>query len=488
MAELSRLYDKQEIQIPDDPVQWIESTRWLRGEPFSLKGRQYLKDIMRDPTEQIFIVKGRQTECSEMLVNLMMYNAVKYPGSVSLYMSKDWKTTRLFSNTRFRDMAVKPSPEWDKLFDESDKQIMSEKRLKNGSMIFFRSSWNSFDESRSMPVDMAYLDESQSSDLERLDVLLESMSHSKIKRLWAIGTGAPESSAWHQKYTMTKQHKWHKGRQKWQVVNDVKTDNMHGYHAPQSITPFHTQKEIDQKISQSPSEAIARQEIEGEFTSGASVPITKSMMNACLIDQEQAPGARDQDLFLGIDWGGGRAKTVTWLMHVQKEHDVEIFCLDEARVIETKSIDAQTQTIMQYIDKINPASIVVDSGGGMAQVQRLEARYTTRITRAWFNTDLSKPFEHISHENRVNLDRTTAIDKLISIINQTHLMLPKKYDWVIDHFTCLRSKMITLSSGQIYPKYDKVKGSNNDALMACVYAHAAHKLNGQHYEYFGMIG
>ena len=469
--------------IPDDPVAWVEQTRILRGQKFSLDGREYMRQIYRDQAQQVMIRKGRQTECSEMLVNLMMYNAVKFPGTISLYLSKDWKSTRVFSKLRLESMAMQTSPDWEKQFTDKDDQIMTEKKLQNGSMIYLRSAFNAFEEARSFPLDFAYLDESQSVSMDKLDVLIESMAHSDHKRLWAVGTGAPSETAWHARYSLGIAHKWHKGRGVW-VPEPGKTDMQgiqHCYHIPQSITSYITQDEVKRKIDKSPSRTTALQEIEGEFTDGSQVPITQAAMQTCF--KERLPRHTDQSLLVGMDWGGGsRSKTVLWAMW--HDADMDAFIVHDVKIIEQKSPALQAQAAIKYIERMDPGAICIDEGGGMHQVDTLTSTYPDRVTKAHFLTDIAKPFEHVPDMNRVNIDRTTAIDGIIDLIDTGRLKIPRKFDWIIPHFTCIRGQVIALTGGQNYLRYGKDRTSQNDALMACVYAHAAHKLKGLKPKFF----
>ena len=104
--------DPNPYHLSEDPVKWTEQTRSVRGQAFSFNDREYLLPIYRETTPEVYIVKGRQTELTEALVNLMMFNAWKHPDSISLFMSSTWDKTYTFSNLRIRDMALKTSPIW----------------------------------------------------------------------------------------------------------------------------------------------------------------------------------------------------------------------------------------------------------------------------------------------------------------------------------------------------------------------------------------
>ena len=82
--------DPNPYNLSSDPIQWTKQSRTIRGQPFSFENREYLIPIYRETVPEVYIVKGRQTELTEALVNIMMFNAWKYPDSISLFMSSTW--------------------------------------------------------------------------------------------------------------------------------------------------------------------------------------------------------------------------------------------------------------------------------------------------------------------------------------------------------------------------------------------------------------
>ena len=107
--------------LPLDVVEWVKATRYIKDDdgkavPFSFADRQYLVDLYHivADSKEIYIVKGRQTEITEMAVNLMMYWAWKYPGVTILYVNYRQENAYRIAKRRLRE-AVKISPIWERI-------------------------------------------------------------------------------------------------------------------------------------------------------------------------------------------------------------------------------------------------------------------------------------------------------------------------------------------------------------------------------------
>ncbi|MDA8032464.1 MAG: phage terminase large subunit family protein, partial [Alphaproteobacteria bacterium] len=254
-----------------DPIKWIEATRYLKNrQPFTFEGRPYLPQIYRDPAPEIYIVKGRQTEISELLVNMMMYNAGRHPGTVGLYMSSTQDKAYAFSNMRLEDWALKTSPAWRQLAPKKQSHTRQIK-LVNGSTMLFRSAFNQYEEARAYPVDFLYLDEIQSQDVEYIDVAKEAMSHSRHGRIWGVGTGDYEETEWWKRWHMGVRHRW--DGDAW-VAEAGGDPRIHSYHIPQAIVPWITDEDIEAKFNAAQSRNQAIMEITGWWVEGVQKPIT----------------------------------------------------------------------------------------------------------------------------------------------------------------------------------------------------------------------
>ena len=481
LATLAKQYpDKPTESIPDDIIQWAERDRTLKGKPFSWAGHEYLIDICRDvlKTKSVFLAKGRQLGASEAAVTAMLYFAIKHPGVVCLYMSSNAEKAKLFSKIRIKNWAISTSPKIAKLFPK-DEDLVGSRQLSNGSILLFRSSQGNFESTRSIPADLLILDEAQSMPMDALSVATESMSASKFGHLLCIGTGAPQGSSWHEAWQTGTEYHYHHKSKKWRRVAGQKNNkHAHSYFLPQSATGRFTAKEIKQKLEDTPgSYTRAQEEIEAMWTAGTERPFPYDVMQRCLVSNTIR--ANNEPQFLGIDWGGNtKSKTVLTVLHFEPNTDT--FVIDDVYDVNTSKVDIQTQRVIEYIERMNPAGIVCDLGGNTAAVQRLESKYDRRIVKAWFSGNIADPFVFKADRNQIHIDKSTAVDDLIQITGQRRLQIPKKHSWVIDHFTCIDGSLQTNRSGQAYMQYTTDKKRNrDDAAMSLLYAHAAYKLKGK---------
>ena len=189
--------------IPDDIIEFILKYRILKGKPFSFKDREYLIPIYREKTRELFILKARQMEITEMAVNLLLYYLLKNDGTYGLYMTDREDHVKAFANL-MRD-AINTS--------EKLKQLVisvtnSDIKFANGSILYMMTGWNKFEKARGYAIDFAVVDEAQSLDLEAFAVINETLSHSIHKRLWVIGTGNDEGSEWYKLWSSGTQMEW----------------------------------------------------------------------------------------------------------------------------------------------------------------------------------------------------------------------------------------------------------------------------------------
>src|SRR3989442_2871091 len=80
-----------------DIVEWTEKYRTIKGKPFRFEKRDYLKQIYRDPGNEIYIAKPRQMEITELAINWLLYHLLKYPNTVSLYVTDRHDHIAVFS-------------------------------------------------------------------------------------------------------------------------------------------------------------------------------------------------------------------------------------------------------------------------------------------------------------------------------------------------------------------------------------------------------
>lgn len=272
----------------------------------------------------------------------------------------------------------------------------------------------------------------------------------------------------------------------WVAQND--TDLRHGYHLPQTLMPHIplTKEDAVEKYRISPEYSIESKKDDGLYTDsdfirhvmagfveGELRPISENMMIPLFTDDTLN---RCNDVYIGIDWGG-MGKTIVWVW--QKVDDT--FQVLHIEKIETGEIDKQYEICVNLIDEYEAKKIVVDAGGGISQVQRLQKRYGNRVIRNSYLSRPEKPLptkseeKTLRSEGRYTIDRTFAIDRIIDLVKKQKIAIPTKYKWIIPQFTAVQGEQVKLkSTGQMYTRYFHSVAEPDDAMHAALYSFIAY--------------
>ncbi len=475
--------------IPDDNVVFAEKFRVLKGEPFCFAGREYLPHIYHNDNKEVNIVKARQMEITEFSMNWLVANLARHKYAVGLYMSDRQDHANIFS--RRLEAAIEESALLKSLIIPG-KRSLSRQPFRNGSVLYMYSAWGDFEAARSIPVDFAVVDEMQSVNVEALPVLKEALSKSKYGKLVKIGTGSDEGDGWW--------NEWHRGTQmfwnretfgmppQWDVVkNTQRVDGIISYRLNQNMAAWLNQDIIAQKKKTYSPRRFAN-EVEGWWFKGMRKPILEKEMltlfdrNIGFIPSNEVD--HTMPVYMGVDWGGGtNAFTVPWIWQLTSKTAPRFQLLYVSKITE-RSTEAQADMIANLIDKYDVDRVVIDEGGGARQVEKLSKRYADGVIKCHFVNRPGDPFEKISSENRVNVDRTWMIESIIDLIQRPEEIkdfphpIPRIHipgrkledvEWLIDHFTCIEAESVDTGTGT-YTKYTHPEETNDDALMACGYA------------------
>lgn len=497
-------------QLSQDVVTWVTQVRRLRdGSQFTFENRDYLLPLYRDNADEIYIVKGRQTEITEYAENWLLFNLWRYPGAVGLYMSDNQDRVSVFSKLRLHEWGIEKSPILKDMAADNLGNV-SWQPWKNTSHLFMFSAFGDFDKALSIPADFVVIDEAQNQDLTALPKVKESMSHSKHKKIRVIGTGSFEGDSWFNLWMSGDQREWDWKARTW-VARRPENDRVaHSYHLSQEIVPWITAEEIEKKRN-SPSYTPMRflQEVIGEWWKGARKPLTEkdivalfdnslSFVPAAEVRHELGP------VFGGFDWGGGQ-HTVYWIWQMVDAQAPRFRLLNTGR-IETDSPEGQAEEVANLVDAYKLDQGVMDGGGGQYQVEKLAKRYAHRMVLNFYMTapkkpgmpDPTMPLDFTREENRITVDRTWIIESLIDLIKRPdpqgyHRVAiphaqPPLIDWVIDQFTCIETEEVNLPGGARYIRYFRPETKRDDALHGAVFALLAkiiYKWNKRGARFFG---
>ena len=481
----------------DDIVTWTPQVRMLKGKPFSFEGRKYLEKPYRSTASEINIVKPRQMEITEFALNWLLFNLIKYPFSVGLYMSDRQDHVGIFSKLRLQAGAIEQSPYLKSKVVPREHNV-SWQPFVNGSHLYMHSAWGDFEAARSIPVDFAVVDEMQSVNVEALPVLKQSMSKSDHKKLLKIGTGSDEGDGWWNEWHEGTQFEWNKEAIDYDgshgvwlpVPNTVEVPGIESYKISQYMAFWISESEIERnRRLYTPRRFI--NEVEGWWFKGMRRPlVAKEMMNLMDRNLDFTPAEKvDHTLpvFMGVDWGGGtQAFTVVWIWQLVNEN-IPRFKLLHLEKITDPSTEAQADRAIILIDRYQVDQVVMDAGGGIRQVEKLSKRYGDRVYKCHYRYNAEDPVEIITKEHRVNCDRTWGIETIIDLIKRPetnpnypngiprmHLPYkePLKIEWVIDNFTCIEAETAE-ANGKSFVKYTHPESMPDDALHAAVYAYLA---------------
>lgn len=481
----------------DDIVTWTTKARMLKGKPFSFEGRKYLEKPYRSTASEMNIVKPRQMEITEFALNWLLYNLINNPYSVGLYMSDRQDHVGIFSKLRLQAGAIEQSPYLKSKMVPREHNV-SWQPFVNGSHLYMFSAWGDFEAARSIPVDFAVVDEMQSVNVEALPVLKQSMSKSPHRRLLKIGTGSDEGDGWWNEWHEGTQFEWNKEvidsdgtRGIWlPMPNTAEVPGIESYKISQHMAFWIPESEIERnRRLYTPRRFI--NEVEGWWFKGMRRPLlAKEMMT--LFDKNLDFTPSDQvnhtlPIFAGFDWGGGtQAFTVAWIWQLVSEN-IPRFKLLHLEKISDPSTEAQADRAINLIDKFEIDQVVMDSGGGTRQVEKLSKKYGPRVYKVNYRYDAADPVEIIPKEHRINCDRTWIIETIIDLIKRPepnsnypngipriHLPYrdPLKIEWIIDHFTCIEAETSS-AQGKDFVKFVHDESTNDDALHAAGYAYLA---------------
>lgn len=469
-----------------DPITWTEQTRYVRGEKFTFNKREYLHQLYRDLGHTILIKKGRQTEITEYLLNMILFNAWKYAGTIHVYMADRQGHTYKFSNHRMKIEAIKNSEMIQKIVNYKD-HTTTKMVLKNGSIVYFLSAWNGFIEAESIATDFAYLDEIHAVDLAQLASLRESMAHSKYNILYGVGIGTIEGSEWDKLFKKSTMNQWDSKCKAW--IPKYPNARYSGYHIPQTIVPYITSQQIQLKKLDYPPAAFEIN-VMGNTVKGSAVPLSAEDIKNVLIPSLNFTMPDDVDhsagpVFIGIDWGGGnKAFTVPYITQFTNPH-IPIWKLLYTTRITDSNTDTQIQKISNLIDAYNPDIGVQDIGGGIHQTQAIDAAYGYKICKCHFSAPIQTPYvdDKFVSQNLIKVHRSYALELVFDMIKLPYIdsqnntiyktqiphAEPDKMQWLFDDFTSMYGEDAKTLNGLEYIRYDKAPTDTNDGLMAAAY-------------------
>ena len=169
--------------------EFCENYIYLKGRPIDFNGRGYLSAIYNSSARQLVLRASRQVEKSTFLVNAIVHAAVTRPGIEILFVAPRDQQAYVFIKTRLMPV-VRNSPVIARaLLGRRPRKLgIRDVEFANGSMLYVRSAFLKADASRGLTADLLLIDEFQDIADGHLPVLLETQSHSDLRRVILTGT------------------------------------------------------------------------------------------------------------------------------------------------------------------------------------------------------------------------------------------------------------------------------------------------------------
>ncbi len=515
-----------------DPIYFIETHRKIKGEMFKIlgTGREYLVDLYRYAcigsrieNKSVVVVKGRQVEMTETALNISLYFLKNYKHFTILHSFPRNEQVSRYSKDRLGP-AIKDS-QGDKLGElliDSDSDTISAKTFKNENHYYMYSAWGEGDALRGISADMLSRDEFQDWTDDAISNTSSCLDASKYKINFSFGTpklaGSKFEQLWHDSdqrfyhvkcincshlFVITLDNfktgriiecpKCRKLQDKREAIAGGKWiptkhhNSRAGFHVSQLLAPLITREEIEQRRSDY-SEQKFKNEVMGEFYSGAGVPLDEREViqkcaepykNMYLETMVRAP----KQTFMGIDWGGRNEQkdkgAYTVCTVLSKENGK--YKLEHTERLINPDIDKQLEHIINCIALFNSVSVVCDLGFGNVQTQRLQKYYQNRVKGAMYFDNIKNRMKYDKDTWTLSLDRNAWLEDLIDFIKKGNLVIPykepNKVNWFVKQIcnTELRYRQHKGNVSRAYEKLDRY--APNDALHSLNYAYIASVLH-----------
>ena len=528
-----------------DPVHFIENNRTVKGKAFKIlgTGREYLIDIYNyacigaiKEHKGMIICKGRQVEATETALNISLYYMKNYQHFTVLHAFPRKEQVSRYSRGRLQT-AVKDSlpdphepPGHNRkgalaklLSDEKNAaDTVSEVAFKNRNTYYMYSAWGDADALRGIAADMISRDEFQDWSEDAVSNTSSCLDHSDYKIEFSFGTPKSAGSKFEQLWLTSDQRYYHPkclscghyfkitlenlkygfmvecpkckhvqdkrlaiSKGKWIPTVDTKRCYRIGFHISQLLSPNITKEQILQRQADY-SDAKFKNEVLGEFYSGAGIPLEYAEVVAkCAEPYKNIDFSHTvlapKETFMGLDWGGRSnikdkgAYTVVTIL--SKDSNNRRYNLEFAERILNPDLEKQVIYIADLIRLYNSSSIVADWGFGQFQVQKLQKLMQNKVKSCFYSTNIKNKLKYDEQTWMLSIDRNSWLEELIDVVKRGQLAIPwkrpDKVEWFIKQI-CNTELRYTEKTGNISRSYEKLDNSQpNDAFHSLNYAYIA---------------
>lgn len=265
-----------------------------------------------------------------------------------------------------------------------------------------------------------------------------------------------------------------------------------GFHINQLYIPYFTKENILNLMPENnplQTERIFKNEVVGEFFSGAGLPITRAEIYEKCRDSDRGfsknINPKEKNVYLGVDWGGkddmnensaGQSYSCVVILSAKSDGTLLI---EHAHKLRKQDFEYKKETIHEMYKRFGVKQGVSDWFFGQDVVHDLQRHYSSRFLGAQGSGNLIKPLKFRDDELIISYNKDLMIEEIFDLFRKGKIRFPWKsfeyIEWLIDHCTSMESTIKTVG-GQPIKTY--VKGTiPNDGLMALMYAYMAYKFD-----------
>ena len=279
---------------------------------------------------------------------------------------------------------------------------------------------------------------------------------------------------------------------KWVASKKTEDCKFVGFHINQLYIPYFTKENILNLMPENnplQTDRIYKNEVVGEFFSGAGLPITRAEIYEKCRDADRSLAKRilprERTTYLGVDWGGkdddsssniGQSYSCVVVLSAMPDGTLLV---EHAHKLKKQDFDYKKETINEMYKRFGIKLGVSDWFFGQDVVHDLQRHYGDKFLGAQGSGNLLKPLKFREDELIVSYNKDLLIEEIFDNFRKGKIRFPWKsfeyIEWLIDHCTSMESS-IRVVGGQPIKTY--IKGNSpNDGLMALMYAYMAYKFD-----------
>jgi hypothetical protein len=332
------------------PAEYVENFFYVKGKPFRFKGREYLIPLYNTRKRSTVLKFSRQTEKSTTLANKGLLYQISLPSCNLMVVEPTREQSSNFSNARYKRALVDSPMIFDRWFSDDD-TIMDQvfnKRLSNGSEVYFRYAFRDAERCRGYSCDVLNIDELQDILTDHIPIIEETMAHSPYKIRMYSGTPKSFNNPMEYYWSKSTQTEWSikcEHCRHWQFITIANIGLYHlvcekcgkqiypaygqwiqhnpgalwdGFRVCHPMVPWVKWDEIIEKRNDYSPAQFSNEVLGMSFDTSEKV-LTEGELRACC-DENRGVLTQIPDsyfgvpMFAGVDWGKGEGKSYTTLI------------------------------------------------------------------------------------------------------------------------------------------------------------------------------